>query len=315
MFLPIGDTPNPRGFVPWVTWLLIAVNVAIHLLLALPASMMPADPSSPGAVAIADRLRDLGPGVVQAISGWDVFVEDHGFRPGAPSALDLFTAMFLHANLAHLVGNMLFLWIYGDNVEHRVGRLPFLAGYLATGAAATLAFAAIAADPLIPMIGASGAISGVLGAYFVMFPRNRVKLFVFLFPFVLDVWLVPAPLVLGIYVVIDNLLPLFFGAGSGVAYGAHLGGFVAGLALAWAANRALRPTGLTAETERAGPTDRAAAHLDAADQLAARSQWSAAYQHYLRALELSADPAIVDRARDGLRRLPLDPRHAARLGL
>ena len=86
---------------------------------------------------------------------------------------------------------------------------------------------------MMPMVGASGAISGVLGLYFLLFPRNKVKVFVALFPFFMNVVLLPARLVLGIYILFDNLLPFLVGAQSGVAYGAHIGGFVAGLALAW----------------------------------------------------------------------------------
>jgi hypothetical protein len=145
--------------------------------------------------------------------------------------------MFLHANFMHLAGNMLFLWIYGDNCEHRLGRLLYLAIYLLTGAAATLSFALFASGSLTPLVGASGAISGVLGLYFLLFPRNQVKVFILLFPIFFNVILLPARWVLGFYVVIDNLLPFLGGIGSGVAYGAHLGGFFAGLAAAWIGDR------------------------------------------------------------------------------
>ena len=310
MFLPIGDSPNPKGFVPWVTWVLIATNIAIHLLLALPLSASPPDLSDPAFAALAQRL---GPAAAGQLTAWDVFVEAHGFKPGAPSAVDLLTAMFLHANLAHLGGNMLFLWIYGDNVEHRLGRAAALATYLATGAAATIAFATVAADPDTPLIGASGAISGALGAYFVLFPRNRVRIFVFLLFFV-DVWLVPAPLVLGAYVLIDNLLPFLTGASSSTAYGAHLGGFVAGALVAFVAERTWLRTDLGASGDPAR-ADPARAHIAMGDRLAANGQLSAAFQHYLRALDRATDPATAEAAKQGLRGLPLDPRLAARLGL
>lgn len=319
MFLPIGDTPNPRDFTPWVTWLIIAINVAVHLLVALPLSVSAPDVSDPVFVALVERLRAaLPPGAAVHVSAWDVFVEVHGFKPGAPSALDLLTAMFLHSNLAHLGGNMLFLGIYGDNVEHRLGRLGYLATYLGTGAAATLAFSLVAPDPMTPLVGASGAISGLLGAYFVMFPRNLVKIFVFFFVLV-DIWLVPAPFVLGAYLLVDNLLPFLVGGSSGVAYGAHLGGFVSGLGVAWISERLLArdhprvPHGSPAAV-------RAARWIEAGDRLAAAGQPSAAFQHYLRALGLAESPELRDAelaeaARDGLRKLPLDPRLAARLGL
>jgi hypothetical protein len=132
----------------------------------------------------------------------------------------------------HLAGNMLFLWIYGDNVEHRLGRLKFLLAYLLTGVVATWSFSLLAGGEMTPLVGASGAISGVLGYYFIKFPHNKVKMFVFFFPFLMTTFLWPARWVLGIYVVLDNLLPLLWGSQSGVAHGAHLGGFVAGLFLA-----------------------------------------------------------------------------------
>jgi len=139
----------------------------------------------------------------------------------------------------HLLGNMLFLWIYGDNVEHRLGRAGYLLSYLATGIAATLGHWALNPGSPFPSVGASGAISGLLGFYFVFFPRNRVRILLPFFPFFFQVIEVPARLVLGFYLVIDNLLPLVVtgGAGTGVAYGAHIGGFAAGLAAAWLLER------------------------------------------------------------------------------
>ena len=105
--------------------------------------------------------------------------------------------MFLHAGFLHLFGNMLFLWIYGDNVEHRLGHVPYLFWYLATGVAATLFHMLGASGSQIPLVGASGAISGMLGFYFVWFPRNQVRLLWLLPPFVMQVFEVPARLVLG----------------------------------------------------------------------------------------------------------------------
>ena len=121
--------------------------------------------------------------------------------------MDLFTSMFMHAGFMHLLGNMVFLWVYGDNVEHRLGRVGFLFSYLLTGIAATLAFAGVAGNSGTPLVGASGAISGVLGLYFLLFPGNRVRVLVFLGWFITTIML-PARIVLGIYVVIDNILPL-----------------------------------------------------------------------------------------------------------
>jgi membrane associated rhomboid family serine protease len=137
--------------------------------------------------------------------------------------------MFMHGGWAHLLGNMLFLWIFGDNVEHRVGHVPYLLFYLVAGVIASLAQIAINPDSVIPTLGASGAISGVLGAYLVMFPQNRVTIIAFRFiPFQ-----VPAIVAIGLWAVFQFISG--FGAiavseqTGGVAYMAHIGGFIAGL--------------------------------------------------------------------------------------
>jgi hypothetical protein len=129
---------------------------------------------------------------------------------------------------------MLFLWIYGDNVEHRLGPLYYLVAYLGTGFAATMGDGLLRMGSAIPSVGASGAISGVLGLYFIWFPRNRVRLWVFFFPFFANIIELRARIVLGFYILIENLLPVLLTAGGpgGVSYGAHIGGFVAGLGLA-----------------------------------------------------------------------------------
>jgi rhomboid family protein len=244
MFLPVGDQPNPPG-TPFVNYTLIALNVAVYLLVSLPLQMRPADPRDPRLREYIDVVaQNLPPGtsvqeVVSQVSAYDLVVFSYGYRPAEPSVLTLFTAMFLHGGFAHLFGNMLFLWIYGDNVEHRLGRVGYLFWYLATGVAATLFFALLDGSSKFPMVGASGAISGVLGFYFLWFPHNLVRVWVFLFPFFMNVVALPARLVLGAFLVIDNLLPFLVsgGAGTGVAYGAHIGGFVAGLSAAWVMNR------------------------------------------------------------------------------
>lgn len=308
MIFPIGDTPQPpRGFVAWVNWLLIAINVAVYLLWTLPLSSSAPDPSDPFLRVFVDRVAPEIGRAALSVDAWSVFIERWGYVPDRGSVVTLFTAMFMHANFAHIAGNMFFLWIYGDNVEHRIGRLPYLALYLASGAVATLAFAAFAADGQTPLVGASGAISGSLGAYFVMFPQNKVKLLVGLFPFLLNVWLVPARLVLGFYVLVDNLLPFLIGAGGGVAYGAHLGGFVAGLAAAFVAERTLSPAAPPGSADA-----QAQSYLEQGDRLAEMGQDAAAFRRYLLVLELTEDPYLTAQARRGIRRLRLDPRLAER---
>lgn len=242
MIVPIGDAPNPRGATP-ITYVLIALNVAVYLLVTLPLGNVRPDPRDP---ALAEYLRvmttELGeqalPQLARQVSAYDVFAFAHGFRPAAASLSDLLTCMFLHAGFLHLAGNMLFLWIYGDNVELRLGWVRFLFWYLATGVAATLFHTLLSPQSPLPMLGASGAISGVLGFYFIWFPRNRVRLLWMLPPFLMQVFEVPARIVLGIYLVADNLLPLLLTSGAGgVAHGAHIGGFLAGLAVAWFKDR------------------------------------------------------------------------------
>jgi membrane associated rhomboid family serine protease len=245
MILPLSDAPNPPR-VPYVTYALIAVNCLVYVLFNLPLESQAANLADP---ALGEYLRALQQSlpanvpiesVLQQLTAFDLFVFEHGYRPGAPQVTDLFTSLFLHSGFMHLFGNMLFLWIYGDNVEYQLGRLAYLFWYLVTGVIATLSFALLSPGSLIPMVGASGAISGVLGFYFVWFPRNVVRMFVFLFPFFMNTVTVPARIVLGIYLFADNLLPLLLTMGQrggGVAHGAHIGGFVAGMAVAWALNR------------------------------------------------------------------------------
>lgn len=242
MFLPLADTPNPPGRA-YVTWGLIAVNIAIYLLVTLPASMRHVDLQNP---VLIDYLRSVdllgkvsARQVYQSVSAYDLLVFEYGFRPAAFAPTTLISSLFLHGGFMHLAGNMLFLYIFGDNVEFRLGRFRYLLSYLLCGISATLFFSLFATNSQVPLIGASGAISGVLGCYFLWYPRNRVRCFLFLFPFIMTSIYLSARLVLGFYLLIDNLLPFLLtsSSGGGVAYGAHIGGFLGGLAIAWSADR------------------------------------------------------------------------------
>jgi membrane associated rhomboid family serine protease len=230
-----------------VTYGLIAANVLVFLAL-WPLAWQPPDVADP---AFADYVRTiatdrqiprsewpaLAQAMVSSLSAYDLVILEHGFRPASPSIPKVFTAMFLHAGLFHLLGNMLFLWIYGDNVEHRLGRLGFLVVYLLTGCAATAGDALLRMGSAIPSVGASGAISGVLGLYFIWFPHNRVRMVAFLpFGWIFEL---SARVVLGLYILVDNLLPWLLAGGrtSGVAHGAHIGGFLAGVIVALALDR------------------------------------------------------------------------------
>ncbi len=229
---PIGDYPNPRG-IHWMTLLLIVANVAIYALVTLPLSAQGVDPADPRvAEYLAALSKSLPPGVNPAavlgqMTQYDLFVFQWGFRPAAMNAGDLFFSMFLHGGFMHLAGNMLYLFIYGNNVEDRLG--PFAAMFQAAFNMASN----------IPMVGASGAISGVLGFYLRWFPRHYVKVFMFLPPFFMGVRMFSASLVLWIYLILDNIVPFLAAAqgGGGVAHGAHIGGFIAGLAAAFVLGR------------------------------------------------------------------------------
>jgi membrane associated rhomboid family serine protease len=176
--------------------------------------------------------------IVEFIGG-DAFITAWSFVPSRFMAdplgdsLTLFTSMFMHAGLVHIGGNMLYLWIFGDNVEDRFGHLPYLAFYLACGVAATFAQLAFSLGSDIPNLGASGAIAGVLGAYILLFPYRKVRVMLGY-----GITEMPSLIVIGLWFV----LQLFSGAGSivastadtgGVAFMAHIGGFIAGFVLAF----------------------------------------------------------------------------------
>lgn len=147
-----------------------------------------------------------------------------------PPVATIFTSMFLHGGVMHLLGNMLYLWIFADNIEDELGPGRFIAFYLVCGVAAALAQSLLDPRSQIPMIGASGAISGVLGAYLVLHPRAHVETVVP--PFVLHVMRLPAVVVLGLWFVMQLYSSMSASPGApGVAFAAHVGGFVAGLAL------------------------------------------------------------------------------------
>ncbi len=295
MFLPIGDKPNPKNFTPWVNYSLIAINVLVYLGISLPLSFSAPDMDSSSVIEVTRRLRSLGANELQLKiilddwSAYNFFVGRWGFKPGAPEINDLFASMFLHAGFMHLAGNMLFLWIYGDNVEHRLGRLGYIGAYLLSGVAAALLHAVLDTSSLIPMVGASGAISGVLGLYFFLFPANQVQVLFIWFPFLIRKFYIGARWVLGAFVVVDNLLPMAIGASSGVAYGAHIGGFIFGLIAAgcasWFVTRPKAREGLP----------KAEFHMKMAQHRMSQGHGVSAYQHLEKAIRL--DASLEPRAR------------------
>ena len=159
------------------------------------------------------------------------FVFMYSLIPAYFSWTNVLTSMFLHGGWLHVIGNMVYLWIFGDNVEDRLGHAGYLLFYLASGGVAAMAQVILDPGSGVPMLGASGAIAGVMGAYFVLYPHSRVLAFVFLF-FLIDLVEIPAIFFLGIWFVMQ----LFSGVGSlgatgtgGTAFWAHIGGFVAGI--------------------------------------------------------------------------------------
>ncbi len=155
---------------------------------------------------------------------------DVGVRDLVPPPLTILTSMFLHGGIVHIAGNMLFLWIFGNNVEDALGRLRFLLFYLASGIVAALSqtlISASAGDVGTPMVGASGAIAGVLAAYLVLYPHARVLTLVPIFFFIRLIY-IPAYFFIGFWFVLQLLSAIYGGAGSGVAFVAHIGGFIAG---------------------------------------------------------------------------------------
>jgi membrane associated rhomboid family serine protease len=165
----------------------------------------------------------------------NAFVREYGLVPAQFSVVALFTSMFLHGGLLHFGGNMLYLWIFGDNVEDRMGHGRFVVFYLLCGAAAALAQTYMQPDSFVPMVGASGAIAGVMGGYFVLYPRSRIVTLVPIFVFIQLIEL-PAIFFLGVWF----LMQFVSGVGSiasatggepagGVAFWAHVAGFVAGV--------------------------------------------------------------------------------------
>ena len=226
---PIGDE-NERGHGPaFVSLAFIGLNIAVFLLLQ-GAGGPSGEDFTYGYSAVPFEITngvDLVEPELITIGGEQLPIPQ---EPGpSPIWLTLLSSMFMHGGLLHLGGNLLFLWVFGDNVEHRIGHLPYAAFYLVAGVVASFAQILIDPDSFIPTLGASGAISGVLGAYLVMFPTNRITVLFFLRAIA-----VPAILAIGLWAVLQFING--FGAfavteetGGGVAYMAHIGGFVAGV--------------------------------------------------------------------------------------
>ena len=243
MVLPLADDNSDRRSIPWVNYALIAINVFVFVVLqnfgtndkftyafsCVPKEIVTGQDITTSSVEYVDP--ETGKPSIDPETNQPVLKPGLEQTPITPY-ITLLTSIFMHGSIMHIVGNMLFLWIFGDNIEDVLGHGRYIVFYLLCGLIASLshiaATYATGADPEVPSLGASGAISGVLGGYLLLFPTKRVT--VLLFRFITQV---PAYVAIGMWFVfqIINALVAMGSTGSGVAYGAHVGGFIAGLAL------------------------------------------------------------------------------------
>ena len=235
MLMPIGDDNSDRRLKPLVNYLLIAANIFVFIFFqglgsdqkfTYSFSTVPEEIVTGKDVITDDQLYE------DTVTGERFTVP--GLEPTPISVyITLITSMFMHGGFAHIFGNMLFLMIFGDNIENRIGHFRYLIFYLICGIIASLAHVFVSvsmgSSTLIPSLGASGAISGVLGAYLLLFPKRRVRVVMFY-----QMMEVPAIVAIGIWFafqLISGIGVLGDSQGGGVAYGAHIGGFIAGLLL------------------------------------------------------------------------------------
>jgi len=222
---PIGDDNSDRHITPVVNYAFIGVNILVFLLLQRLGGNEPFDYAfSLVPKEIMTGVDIIGPQLIQV--GSEVARVNHYPTP-LPVYFNFLSSMFMHGGIMHIFGNMLFLFVFGDNIENRLGHIRYAVFYLLCGFAAAAAQIVMGPDSIIPMLGASGAISGVLGGYILLFPNRTVRALIFNF-----VTTVPAFVAIGIWIVYQLVLGyLTPSGGGGVAYAAHIGGFIAGFAL------------------------------------------------------------------------------------
>jgi membrane associated rhomboid family serine protease len=245
--IPVGDFVR-RSTTPYVNWTLIAIN-ALVFLYTLTLSTIPNQTIGPFAISQADLFYYHWGFMPPCLADYLGIATNANPREVAllcptdgREPFQIFTAMFMHAGWGHIAFNMLFLWIFGDNVEDRLGHYRYLFFYLLCGLVASIVQAYFTLDTVIPNVGASGAIAGIMGAYLVLYPRARVEVIVFplfFFPFI-----IPAVVLMAVWFLTQLLSGLAeisrTTAGSGVAWWAHVGGFAAG-ALTMLLTRPRRP--------------------------------------------------------------------------
>ena len=225
MVIPIGDERTGRAITPYVVFALIAVNVIVWLI-----QLSAGDSFTNGYATVPFEIthgQDLVGTQIINVGKDSIAIQE--FPGPSPIYLTLLTAMFMHGGWMHIIGNMLYLWIFGDQIESLLGHGRFVFFYLVCGLAASVAQILYGPDSVVPSLGASGAIAGVLGAYLVKFPRNRVRVLIARG----GITEMPAMVVLGLWILLQIVSQVGTAAGeaTGVAYMAHIGGFIAGLAL------------------------------------------------------------------------------------
>lgn len=224
---PIGDDNSEITITPFVNYLFIGINVLVFVLL----QQIGSNDSFSYAFSLVPREVTSGidlTGVIPVTnSAGQVLGEIQHFDTPLPVYFNFLSSMFMHGDIMHIFGNMLFLWIFGDNLENLLGHVRFAAFYLVCGLAAALAQIVMEPGSAIPMLGASGAISGVMGGYLLLFPQRQVRAIIFNF-----LTTVPAFVALGLWIGYQILSGYLAPAGQGgVAYAAHIGGFIAGVVL------------------------------------------------------------------------------------
>ena len=223
---PIGDDNSDRKIIPFVNYAFIGINILVFLLLQQIGS------NDAFSYAFSLVPKEIMTGI--DITGVQVVRDSLGntgqvqhFETPLPVYFNFMSSMFMHGDIMHIFGNMLFLWIFGDNLENLLGHVRFAAFYIVCGIAAAVAQIVMDTDSIIPMLGASGAISGVLGGYILLFPQRQVRALIFSF-----LTTVPAFVAIGIWIGYQLIVGYLTPPGTGgVAYAAHIGGFIAGVAL------------------------------------------------------------------------------------
>lgn len=216
--IPISDNNSERTITPFVNYILIAINIIVFVAF----QKMGNDQAFLASFSTVPK---------EILTGTDITTGGLGVSP-EPVYITLLTSMFMHGGIAHIGGNLLYLWVFGDNLENVMGHVKYLVFYLLCGLIASMCHVWLTSftgnDMLIPSLGASGAISGVLGGYLLLFPKNEVRVFV-----MMSVMHVPAFITLGLWIGLQLISGwgALGGSGGGVAYAAHVGGFAAGLIL------------------------------------------------------------------------------------